>query len=164
MRGQVDDLLGQIRERVAAGERVIAVSDTVRDYLLVPSVIMQWMFPVVITFAIYLFLRGHDLPGGGFAGGVTMAIAFLLQYLAGGVRWAEDRLRILPLRWMGFGLLMAATTGMGAWFFGYPFLTAHAQYLDLPVIGNLFRNKSRAKTKAELLIFVTPKVMRVAQR
>ncbi len=35
---------------------------------------------------------------------------------------------------------------------------------DLPVIGNLFRNKSRAKTKAELLIFVTPKVMRVAQR
>ena len=35
---------------------------------------------------------------------------------------------------------------------------------DLPVIGNLFRNKSRAKTKAELLIFVTPKVMRVTQR
>ena len=35
---------------------------------------------------------------------------------------------------------------------------------DLPVIGNLFRNKSRSKTKAELLIFVTPKVMRVSQR
>ena len=35
---------------------------------------------------------------------------------------------------------------------------------DLPVIGNLFRNKGRSKTKAELLIFVTPKVMRVAQR
>ncbi len=35
---------------------------------------------------------------------------------------------------------------------------------DLPVIGNLFRNKSRTKTKAELLIFVTPKVMRVTQR
>ena len=71
--------------------------DTVRDYLLVPSVIMQWMFPVIATFAVFLFLRGHDLPGGGFAAGITMAIAFLLQYLAGGVRWAEDRLRILPL-------------------------------------------------------------------
>ena len=35
---------------------------------------------------------------------------------------------------------------------------------DLPVIGNLFRNKSRTKSKAELLIFVTPKVMRVSQR
>src|SRR5690606_22460715 len=78
-----------------------SAGDTVRDYLLVPSVIMQWMFPVVITFAVYIFMRGHDLPGGGFAAGITMAIAFLLQYLAGGVRWAEDRLRVLPLRWMG---------------------------------------------------------------
>jgi multicomponent K+:H+ antiporter subunit A len=98
---------------------------------------MQWMFPVVVTFAIYLFLRGHDLPGGGFAGGVTMAIAFLLQYLAGGVRWAEDRLRILPLRWMGFGLVVAAATGMGAWAFGYPFLTTHSQYVELPFIGKV---------------------------
>lgn len=35
---------------------------------------------------------------------------------------------------------------------------------DIPVLGNLFRNKSRSKSKAELLIFVTPKVMRVSQR
>jgi multicomponent K+:H+ antiporter subunit A len=112
-----------------------SAGDTVRDYLLVPSVIMQWMFPVVITFAVYLFMRGHDLPGGGFAAGITMAIAFLLQYLAGGVRWAEDRLRVLPLRWMGTGLLMAAATGIGAWFLGYPFLTSHARYVDLPLIG-----------------------------
>jgi len=114
-----------------------SAGDTVRDYLLVPSVIMQWMFPVVITFSIYLLLRGHDLPGGGFAGGVTMAIAFLLQYLAGGVRWAEDRIRILPLRWMGFGLLMAAATGMGAWVLGYPFLTTYSQYVVLPFIGKV---------------------------
>lgn len=58
--------------------------DTVRDYLYVPSIVMQWMFPVIITFSIFLFMRGHDLPGGGFAAGITMAIAFLLQYLAGG--------------------------------------------------------------------------------
>ncbi|WLS11577.1 monovalent cation/H+ antiporter subunit A (plasmid) [Shinella sumterensis] len=114
-----------------------SAGDTVRDYLLVPSVIMQWMFPVIVTFAMYLFMRGHDLPGGGFAGGVTMAIAFLLQYLAGGVRWAEDRLRILPLRWMGFGLLVAPLTGIGAWLFGYPFLTSHSQYIDVPFIGKV---------------------------
>ncbi|NVP56137.1 monovalent cation/H+ antiporter subunit A [Mycoplana rhizolycopersici] len=111
--------------------------DTVRDYLFVPSVVMQWLFPVVITFAIYLFMRGHDLPGGGFAAGITMAIAFLLQYLAGGTRWAEDRLRILPLRWIAFGLLIAAATGAGSWFFGYPFLTSHSQYLTLPLIGKV---------------------------
>jgi multicomponent K+:H+ antiporter subunit A len=111
--------------------------DTVRDYLLVPSVIMQWMFPVIITFAVYIFMRGHDLPGGGFSAGLTMSIAFLLQYLAGGTRWAEDRIRILPLRWMGLGLLAATATGIGAWFLGYPFLTSHFQYVSLPLIGKV---------------------------
>lgn len=109
--------------------------ETVRDYLFVPSVIMQWMFPVIILLAAYLFFRGHDLPGGGFAGGVTLAIGFLLQYLAADVRWVEDRLTVLPVRWIAFGLLIAGLTGLGAWMFGYPFLTAHAQYLYIPLIG-----------------------------
>lgn len=111
--------------------------DTARDYLLVPSVIMQWLFPVVITFAVYIFIRGHDLPGGGFSAGLTMSIAFLLQYLAGGTRWAEERIRILPLRWMGAGLLVAVATGVGAWLLGYPFLTSHSRYLELPLIGKV---------------------------
>ncbi|WP_132956165.1 monovalent cation/H+ antiporter subunit A [Rhizobium sp. BK251] len=114
-----------------------SAGDTVRDYLLVPSVIMQWMFPVIITFSVYIFMRGHDLPGGGFSAGLTLSIAFLLQYLAGGTRWAEDRIRILPLRWMGAGLLTATATGAGAWFLGYPFLTSHFRYLELPLIGKV---------------------------
>ncbi len=111
--------------------------DTVRDYLAVPSVIMRWMFPAIITLSAYLFLRGHDLPGGGFAAGITLAIAFLLQYLGTNVREVEDRLRILPVRWMGLGLLVSAATGMGAWLFGYPFLTSHARYVDVPLIGKV---------------------------
>ncbi len=114
-----------------------SAGDTVRDYLLVPSVIMTWLFPVIITFAVYIFMRGHDMPGGGFSAGLTLSIAFLLQYLAGGTRWAEDRLRILPLRWMGAGILTASATGIGAWFFGYPFLTSHFQYVELPLIGKM---------------------------
>ena len=43
---------------------------------------MQWMFPAIIMLSAYLFLRGHDLPGGGFAAGVALAIGFLLQYIA----------------------------------------------------------------------------------
>ncbi len=107
------------------------------DYLLVPSVIMQWLFPVIIVLAAYLFLRGHDVPGGGFVAGIAMAAAFLLQYMAAGTRWVEERLRVLPVKWIGFGLLIAAATGMGSWFFGYPFLTSHARYVDLPVIGEV---------------------------
>jgi multicomponent K+:H+ antiporter subunit A len=113
------------------------IGDTVRDYLAVPGVIMRWMFPMIITLSAYLFLRGHDLPGGGFAAGITLAIAFLLQYLGTNVREVEDRLRILPVRWMGFGLLVAAGTGIGSWLFGYPFLTSHAQYLEVPLIGKV---------------------------
>jgi len=111
--------------------------ETVTDYLLVPSVIMQWLFPVIIVLAAYLFVRGHDLPGGGFAAGVAMAVAFILQYLAAGTRWVEDRLRVLPVNWIGVGLLTAVCVGAGSWLFGYPFLTSHSQYVELPLIGEI---------------------------
>lgn len=111
--------------------------ETLTDYLAVPSVIMQWLFPVIIVLAVHLILRGHDLPGGGFAAGITLAVAFILQYLAAGTRWVEDHLRILPVRWIGFGLLVAAATGAGAWIFGYPFLTSYFQYADIPHIGKM---------------------------
>ncbi|ODT08555.1 MAG: monovalent cation/H+ antiporter subunit A [Mesorhizobium sp. SCN 65-20] len=110
---------------------------TVADYLFVPSVIMQWMFPVIIVFAIFLLLRGHDSPGGGFAAGVAMAAGFILQYMAAGTIWVEDRLRILPVTWIGGGLLVALATGAGAWLFGKPFLTSYSQYVDLPLIGKI---------------------------
>ncbi|MGI6856641.1 monovalent cation/H+ antiporter subunit A [Mesorhizobium sp. 1B3] len=113
------------------------IGETLREYLMVPSVIMQWMFPVIITLAVFLLLRGHDLPGGGFAAGVAMSIGFILQYLAGGARWVEDRLRILPVRWIGFGLMLSALTGIGAWLFGLPFLTSYFRYLELPLIGKV---------------------------
>ena len=109
--------------------------DTIGDYLMVPAVTMKWLFPVIIVLAIYLFLRGHDLPGGGFAAGIALATAFILQYLAAGTTWVEDRLRILPVNWIGLSLLLAATTGMASWLYGYPFLTTHSQYLDVPLIG-----------------------------
>ncbi|WP_426229943.1 monovalent cation/H+ antiporter subunit A [Pararhizobium sp. DWP3-4] len=111
--------------------------DSIAEYLLVPSVIMRWMFPVIGMLAAFLFFRGHDLPGGGFAAGIAMSIAFILQYMAGGTRWVEERLRIHPLRWMAIGLLVATATGLGSWVFGYPFLTSHAQYVNLPVLGKI---------------------------
>ncbi|MET4635164.1 multicomponent K+:H+ antiporter subunit A [Kaistia defluvii] len=111
------------------------LGDTVSDYLLVPAVIMQWLFPVIIVFAAYLFMRGHDLPGGGFAAGIALAAAFILQYMAAGTVWVEDKLRVLPVRWIGIGLLLAVAVGSGSWLLGYPFLTTHSQYIELPWIG-----------------------------
>jgi multicomponent K+:H+ antiporter subunit A len=104
---------------------------------LVPALIMRLLFPVIGTTAVYLFMRGHDLPGGGFVAGLTMSVAFILQYMARGTRWVEARLTILPVIWMGLGLAFALAIGVGAWLFGYPFLTSSFIYADLPVIGRV---------------------------
>lgn len=110
---------------------------TRREDLAIPAVIMRWMFPVTIVLAAYLLFRGHNLPGGGFAAGVTMAIGLILQYMAGGTRWAEDRLPIRPLSWMTVGLVLALGTGMGSWLAGHPFLTSHVAHFTVPVLGEL---------------------------
>ncbi|HWM83758.1 MAG TPA: monovalent cation/H+ antiporter subunit A [Pseudolabrys sp.] len=107
------------------------------EEMLVPAVIMKLLFPVIVVIAVFLFLRGHNLPGGGFVAGLTMALAIIVQYMASGARWVEPRLRVLPLRWMGFGLFAAAFTGIGALAAGYPFLTARAIDVPLPLIGPL---------------------------
>jgi multicomponent K+:H+ antiporter subunit A len=106
-------------------------------YMIVPGLIMRLLFPVIAMMAMFLLLRGHDLPGGGFAAGLTLAIAFILQYVAGGARWVEARLTVLPVRWIGFGLLASLGTGLTAALFSRPFLTSAFQYVDLPWLGRL---------------------------
>lgn len=110
---------------------------SVSDDLIVPAVIMRAMFPAIGLLAVYLLLRGHNLPGGGFVAGITLAVGVILQYMAGGTRWAEDRLVIQPARWIAAGLVLATGTGAGAILFGHPFLTSYVAHFDLPVIGAL---------------------------
>lgn len=114
-----------------------SVGDTASDWLLVPSVTARLLFPVIGLVAMHLLLRGHDLPGGGFAAGLTASIAIILQYMIGGIEWTEDHLRVRPLRWMGAGLLFAGGTGLAAWLFDRPFLTSYFAYLDLPLVGEV---------------------------
>jgi multicomponent K+:H+ antiporter subunit A len=116
-------------------QRLQSGAHAAADFLTIPAVIMQLLFPVIAVMALFLFLRGHDLPGGGFVAGITMTVAFILQYMAGGIRLVEARLRILPVRWIAMGLLLAAGTGAGSWLFSYPFLTSASAYARLPVIG-----------------------------
>jgi multicomponent K+:H+ antiporter subunit A len=87
--------------------------------------------------ATYLFLRGHNEPGGGFVAGLVMSIAFILQYMVAGTQWVEAHMRLRPPRWIAFGLLAATLTGMGSFLFGYPFLTTHTTHLTLPWVGEI---------------------------
>ena len=70
--------------------------DTIKDAMAVPALIMALLFPVIGVIAVFLLLRGHDLPGGGFVAGVTMAVAFILQYMARGTIWVEARCTSCP--------------------------------------------------------------------
>lgn len=127
----------RVQRSTEEAEPELEAGATKAEYLYVPSVIMQWMFPVVIVLAAYLFLRGHDAPGGGFAAGVAMAAGFILQYMAGGTVWVEDRLRILPVAWIGGGLLLAALTGTASILLGDPFLTSYFRYVEVPFVGKV---------------------------
>jgi multicomponent K+:H+ antiporter subunit A len=118
-------------------QRVHQTRAAAAEDMAVPAVIMRAMFPFAVVLSLYLLLRGHNLPGGGFVAGITLAVGLILQYMAGGTRWAEERLAIRPLRWLGTGLALALATGAGAWLFGYPFLTSHVVHIELPLAGSL---------------------------
>lgn len=107
------------------------------DWLLVPFTLTRLVFPVMLIVAVFLLLRGHDLPGGGFSAGMVVAIAIILQYMVGGTDWTEDRLRLRPHVWIGTGLLVASGTALAALVFGRPFLTTYFAYAELPVIGRV---------------------------
>ena len=110
---------------------------TAADALLVPRLVTTWLFPFIVLLALHLFLRGHDLPGGGFAAGIAMTVAFMLQYMANGAEWVEERLRIQPISWIGAGLMVAVLAGCGSWLFGRPFLTAYFAYWHPPLLGKV---------------------------
>jgi multicomponent K+:H+ antiporter subunit A len=99
------------------------------------AMLMRPLLPLALVVAVYIFLRGHNLPGGGFIAGLIVAVALMLQYVACGIDFAASRLKIDCVRLLGAGLLIALLTGLGSWLFGAPFLTSTFGYVDAPVIG-----------------------------
>lgn len=112
-------------------------SDTALGFMMVPAVLVRLLLPIALVVSFYLFMRGHNLPGGGFVAGLVMSVAFILQYMVAGTQWVEAQMSLRPLRWMGTGLLFAVATGLGALAWGYPFLTTHTLHLDLPLFGDI---------------------------
>jgi multicomponent Na+:H+ antiporter subunit A len=82
------------------------------------------LMPLLLLFAVFLLLRGHNQPGGGFVGGLIAAAAFALYGIAFGVRAARQALLVRPLTLLGAGLLIALVSGLPAVVAGQPFLTA----------------------------------------
>ena len=91
----------------------------------------RMMLPVALMVGIYIFLRGHNVPGGGFIAGLVVAIALVMQYMASGFGWTAARQRIDYHGLIGAGVLISAATGIGSWFAGRPFMTSNYGYFRI---------------------------------
>ena len=93
---------------------------------------VRLLLPFGLLVAVYLFLRGHQQPGGGFVAGLVTVVFLVLPVLAG-MRGS----RLAPPRWMAWGLAVALLTGCGAWWFDSEFLSSAHGHWQLPWLGEL---------------------------
>ncbi|TCT21913.1 multisubunit potassium/proton antiporter PhaA subunit /multisubunit potassium/proton antiporter PhaB subunit [Thiobaca trueperi] len=99
------------------------------------AALARLLLPLALLVSVFIFLRGHNLPGGGFIAGLVTAVALIMQYLTNGVEWTHRRLShdLHPL--IGWGLLIGTLTGLASLIFGYPFLTSTFTHVHWPVVG-----------------------------
>jgi len=92
---------------------------------------------IILTLAVYLFFAGHNNPGGGFIGGLSLASAFVLLFI---VFDMETILKAVPIdfKMLGaFGAFLSVGTGFGALLFDAPFLTQTFGYFEIPFFGEV---------------------------
>lgn len=94
------------------------------------------LVPVLVLVAVVVTFRGHNAPGGGFAGGLIVAAAVILRYLADGPR-AVDRLPVQPMTLVGAGLCLAVAVAVAPLFVGGQVLESYIWTLDVPAVGKV---------------------------
>lgn len=95
------------------------------------------LLPLVLAAGLFIFLRGHNAPGGGFVAALVVAIGLLLQYLASGFDWTDRRRRIGEHRLIAAGVLLTLATGLGALLFDANFLASAFGHFDIPLVGDV---------------------------
>lgn len=101
---------------------------------LILSTATRYLLPLMLLFSLFLLLRGHNEPGGGFVGGLVTAAAFALYAIAYGVARARRGLRVDPRTLIAGGLLLAAGSGVLSLMKGDPFLTGWWSVREVPVL------------------------------
>jgi multicomponent K+:H+ antiporter subunit A len=145
------DTLGEISVLALAGMGIYAMLEGLRlegphqdaggrawDADLHPAILAsltRLLLPLALLASIFIFLRGHNLPGGGFIAGLITAVALIMQYLSNGATWMRARLPWNMHVPIGLGLLIATLTGLASGLLGYPFLTSTFGHMHWPVVG-----------------------------
>jgi multicomponent K+:H+ antiporter subunit A len=127
-------LRGASGRRLAAWPRGEEAKD---PHPMVLVVATRIILPLALLVGVFIFLRGHNMPGGGFIAGLVVGIALIAQYMASGFAWAHQRMRLDYHAPIGAGVFVAGITGAGAWVFGRPFLTSSYGYVHVPLVGEV---------------------------
>jgi len=101
------------------------------------QVSMRLITLIIFAFSLYLFLAGHNNPGGGFIGGLMTASAILVLYLVFDMKTITDAIPFNFEIMIGIGLLFAVGTGVVTMILGYPFLTQFFGYFQFPLYGEV---------------------------
>lgn len=88
------------------------------------KIAIRFLLPLLLLASVFLFLRGHNQPGGGFVGGLLASGAIALYALTHTAASARRILRVSPRVLIGSGLLLALSSGVAPLLLGRPFLTA----------------------------------------
>ena len=95
----------------------------------------RWVMPLLLMFSVFLLLRGHYEPGGGFVGGLVAAAAFSLLAFTESPAAVRRLLRVRPTTAIAVGLIITLLSGALALIEGDPFLTGRWGASTLPVLG-----------------------------
>ena len=150
------DTFGEIAVLGIAGIGALCLMDGMRahgttmtqglTYRFNPSPLMlrmtaSWILPLTLVVSVYIFLRGHNYPGGGFIAGLITSMALIIQYIVLGQDKTEQMLKAKSGRlyeiWIGSGLTIAGLTGIAAWYWARPFLTSAHIYVEPPLLGKM---------------------------
>ena len=93
----------------------------------------ELLVPVMLLFSFFLLLRGHDLPGGGFIGGLVASAAIILLGLSSGPSAVRQAMKRPPHLLLGWGILIALASGLPALAFGLPFMTGLWSTIPTPI-------------------------------
>ncbi|HZH00305.1 MAG TPA: Na+/H+ antiporter subunit B [Flavisolibacter sp.] len=94
-----------------------------------------YLLPLLLLFAVFILLRGHYEPGGGFVGGLVAAVAFVLHAFANGLKETRKFLKIHPGVLIPFGLAISLLSGLAPMLAGDAFMKGIWLQQPLPVIG-----------------------------
>ncbi|OYX29063.1 MAG: cation:proton antiporter [Hydrogenophilales bacterium 32-62-9] len=145
------DTLGEITVLALAGLGIYALLENLRldapdrdaagrvwdrdAHPVIMASLSRLLLPLALLVAVFILLRGHNQPGGGFIAGLVTAVALIVQYLAHGGAWMRERLSSTMQPLIAAGLALATLTGLASWAYGYPFLTSTFGHLNWPLVG-----------------------------